>query len=116
MSGYTPGPWTCGYGNYVYRDDGSPRDGQSLIATCMPLNGTMDELNVAFANARLIAAAPELLAALLEFVNPDYQQDCDDDGICAHCGRDNAGHENQPCSDDCPGQIARAAIAKAKGQ
>lgn len=22
--------------------------------------------------------------------------------ICPHCGRDNAGHEHEPCSDDCP--------------
>jgi hypothetical protein len=64
MIKHTPGPWTRGYGNYVYRDDVGQKDGKSLIATCMPLNVTRAELETAFANARLIAAAPELLAAL----------------------------------------------------
>lgn len=26
----------------------------------------------------------------------------DADGFCIHCGRDNNGHEGEPCSDDCP--------------
>ena len=95
MSGYTPGPWTRGYGNYVYRDDGSPRDGQSLIATCMPLNGAMDELQIAFANARLIAAAPELLEAL-------------EDMLTLMGPLDDVEHIRRK-------QAALAAIAKAKG-
>lgn len=60
----TPGPWTRGWGNFVYRDDGGVKDGRSLIATCVPLNGTAEELQTAFANATLIAAAPDMLAAL----------------------------------------------------
>ena len=61
---HTPGPWARGWGNFVYREDGSVKDGQSLIATCVPLNGTAEKLQTAFANATLIAAAPDLLAAL----------------------------------------------------
>lgn len=60
---HTPGPWNRGYGNYVYR--GSTQE--SLIATCMPRNGTLEELETAFANARLIAAAPDMLTALQRF-------------------------------------------------
>jgi hypothetical protein len=35
------------------------------------------------------------------------------DGICTRCGRDYRGEEplNDECADDCPGMIARAALA-----
>lgn len=26
----------------------------------------------------------------------------DADGFCTHCGRDNIGHEGEPCADECP--------------
>lgn len=25
--------------------------------------------------------------------------------LCPHCGRDNTGYEDRPCSDDCPGVV-----------
>jgi hypothetical protein len=55
---HTPGPWHRSFGNHVYTDRGS------LIATCTPLNGDRDTLQEVFANAKLIAAAPDLLRAL----------------------------------------------------
>lgn len=32
----------------------------------------------------------------------DYPTPTDENGHCVHCGRDNNGYENQPCSDECP--------------
>jgi len=29
----------------------------------------------------------------------------DERGVCRFCGRDNEGHENEPCSDDCPSEV-----------
>jgi len=29
----------------------------------------------------------------------------DEHGVCRFCGRDNEGHENEPCSDDCPSEV-----------
>lgn len=60
---HTPGPWTRKFGQHIYQGKG-PFDTQRLIATGMPTNGTREELDVAFANAKLIAAAPDLLGAL----------------------------------------------------
>lgn len=60
---HTLGPWTRGYGNYVYQGE-KPFEHGPLIATCYPLNGSAKELEEAFANAQLVAAAPALLTAL----------------------------------------------------
>lgn len=80
MSAYTPGPWKA-EGPRVYAD----RKGGSLIATMAWFPG--EEA----ANARLIAAAPELLEALRVLV-------------------ENGGIGPESMFDD-----ARAAIAKATG-
>ena len=32
----------------------------------------------------------------------DYPTPSDENGLCVHCGRDNTGYEDQPCSDECP--------------
>jgi hypothetical protein len=32
----------------------------------------------------------------------DYPTQTDENGHCVHCGRDNNGYEDQPCSDECP--------------
>lgn len=63
MSGYTPGPWRTFNGTDVFPDDGD-REGQSHIADCA-MFGWIDT-ETQNANARLIAAAPDLLEALEE--------------------------------------------------
>lgn len=66
------------------------------------------------ANARVIAAAPDLLRALEDLLGdrPSLQH-----GECIHCGRQYPGDiESGDCpSDDCPSYNARAAIRSAKG-
>lgn len=52
----------------------------------------------------------EVLAALKGLLGDRRN---DEAGYCVHCGRDNRGHEDEPCYEECPGEIARAAIAKA---
>lgn len=34
-------------------------------------------------------------------ITPEAAQN-DAGSHCIHCGRDNSGHEGEPCSDDCP--------------
>jgi hypothetical protein len=105
MSGHTPGPWmiepysdedetlyVCA--NYMPTDDGFAR--ATWIAECDLQDGNLAE-NAA--NARLIAAAPDLLAALKETLNywkstgfADCEPEC-----------------------DCIVESVRAALAKADG-
>jgi uncharacterized protein YggU (UPF0235/DUF167 family) len=60
MSGHTPGPWTVnGFGG-SFEVLCRTRDGVAVSATEPPKDG--------IANARLIAAAPDLLEALSQFV------------------------------------------------
>ena len=67
MTKYTPGPWTADSLNCVWR--GGPDINGVLVANCnnskMPTAAHPEQ---ATANARLIAAAPDLLAALQELV------------------------------------------------
>jgi hypothetical protein len=93
---HTPGPWIAGtYDNSEFRITG-PR-------------GTLPEIAIIPAdrlerveNARLIAAAPELLAALQRLLFVMNQDDDGDFFICAEATRDI--------------KTARAAIAKATAQ
>lgn len=63
-AGHTPGPWVAlkhgcsdDFQWLVFAEDGNANEGDSLICEVNPLDG---------ADARLIAAAPELLEALEE--------------------------------------------------
>ncbi len=58
MSEHTPGPWAVDEAE----NGVTARGGEDMIADCDRLNGLSFE--VSRANARLIAAAPELLEAL----------------------------------------------------
>jgi len=109
---HTPGPWSIDHQRL-----GPPGDPVALLCDvndrlastvidwprgndsgpAMSINDAENE-----ANARLIAAAPELLAALSVALTADE---------CPCCGRDNTGHD-RCTSDDCPGVQA---IAKATG-
>ena len=107
---HTPGPWFQGTGNYEYcvydkrvwiNQDGS-RGGETpnLVVVVSPED--------AIADARLIAAAPDLLEALkdlldeAEWLRREYSHDRERDGWDAL--------EEDPCF-----TVARAAIAKATG-
>jgi hypothetical protein len=74
---HTPGPWVVsehtmhGYEVWARRNSGSMR-----VALCGTAN--FDE-----ANARLIAAAPELLTALKRALTRCHN--CDTGGICSEC-------------------------------
>lgn len=92
---HTPGPWTRGFGNYVYQGE-RLGDQQRLIAVCEPTTKTKEDWDETFANARLIAAAPELLAALERYHE-----------IIAGTGGKPLGFDEI--------RAAGAAIAKAKG-
>lgn len=105
MSKHTPGPWafstsTNGWSytiNIFQADNATPTDGWSdvgyIIKTCEG-----EQQAIQHANARLIAAAPELLEALQAIVKSLVDQD--DEGMIEHA---------QQMID------ARVAIAKATG-
>jgi hypothetical protein len=71
MSAHTPGPWSLTLGTLfngkTYARAVVDRDGRSVRVSAMTLSGG-DECD---ANARLIAAAPELLEALRAFCSQD---------------------------------------------
>ncbi len=89
MSDFTPGPWRIGT---------PPPNGEQTIGTTQGLMVAVATTGASVptkANARLIAAAPDLLEALIEL---------------ADCGAEAWG-EDRPCV-----KLARAAIAKATGE
>ena len=63
---FTPGPWTLGKGKVTIREASKPgREG--FVARChMPGEYRVRSEEEAEANARLIAASPDLLLALIE--------------------------------------------------
>lgn len=91
MSKHTPGPWRTDLydGTLVIDPDGVP------VATTTGDYESADEYAVMEADALLIAAAPDLLEALIDLAGAGAE----------------AWGEDRPCV-----RIARAAIAKAKGQ
>jgi hypothetical protein len=89
---HTPGPWHCDGGVQV-------RTGQ-FLAICEAMASPNRSIDAARANARLIAAAPELLEALRLFVS-----------VC-----DTAPPTELMASIGSACKQARAAIAKAEGK
>lgn len=70
MSAHTPGPWNRGVAQHVYQGERwDPSNQQRLIACCEPTTRTQADWEETWANARLIAAAPEMLAALEELAH-----------------------------------------------
>lgn len=108
MSGYTPGPWRIGnlksYDGYtgkpyrnVWADDPGKPDDALCVARCVDV-GPVDE------NARLIAAAPELLEA------------CDLAAIALRIVRDEYGGNLRRATADELLKRLEAAYAKATGE
>lgn len=106
---HTPGPWHIGSGNgegSIFADNGRTRleiGGTTLYPICQVNRKWEDEEDEA--NARTIAAAPELLASLAEAVDELEQMH---------------RHYYGNCPGGCPACVAidkaRAAIAKATAE
>lgn len=103
MSGkHTPGPWR--YERAINPDGSHTRDGEHWISSaagCIDIAITAKDYRVEAqeANARLIAAAPELLAALEDLLSSAYVNDYGDWALPSGFGMDRV----------------HAAIAKARG-
>ncbi len=103
MSKHTPGPW-----HHTGREFNDVRDSDDeLVAVALHLRVGQPERSVqeAEANARLIAAAPELLEAL-----KTAMQQLETDAIFMSLSGANGDHQAKAAL------IARAAIAKATGE
>ena len=91
MSAHTPGPWRAGIGR---RDQITAADGSAI--GFVNLYGYHHNANTV-ANARLLAAAPDLLAALIDIATAGERYGVQWDAATM-------------------GNVARAAIAKATGK
>lgn len=107
MSAHSPGPWTISWYDEYSEETGDPlpptHAGSIRDASDESVCGTCDGCNkIAKANAHLIAAAPDLLAALEELVSRRQRV---------------ARERGLPDLADSDGRYARAvaAIAKARG-
>jgi hypothetical protein len=105
---YTPGPWLVDKNDIRIRP-AAPSPGSVLVAEVHYRENPQE----AYANARLIAAAPDLLA--LAYALVDYHVGASHanrtgyaDG-CSNCG-------GIPHSSTCHVALAQAAIAKAEGR
>lgn len=112
---HTPGPWAVRY-DYVVQapsfDDGR------LVPVAQPYGVNSDGTDL-FANARLIAAAPELLEALEDLKSELVLSDVDQGYIESHFRRclNKAAAAIAKATGDRLGQLAaEAAIAKARGE
>jgi len=76
---HTPGPWNRGVAQHVYQGARwDPSNQQRFIASCEPTTRTQADWEETWANAALVAAAPELLEALAELVALVEAADNDD--------------------------------------
>lgn len=97
---HTPGPWFARFhGDGAFDiEDKDPREGCNLSSVLCSRYTWREKAVEMKANARLMAASPDLLAALQTFVK--YLADTDEEGLIEHVE---------------PMIAARAAIAKATG-
>lgn len=107
---HTPGPWECfpkltaseNHRGFVVQKSGTHK---WRLADVVPMDEDGKE---GAANARLIAAAPDLLAALRELMAAG-------DEVVAHCGTDGPLADAACERNHRAWNAARAAIAKAEG-
>ena len=59
---------------------------------------------IAWQLARMDADATEA-DARAALITATARENNDANGQCIYCGRDNRGHEHEPCSDDCPHEL-----------
>lgn len=105
--GHTPGPWVFAYGS-VYRED-TLHDESSIRIALMDRNEPHTMPTERDANARLIAAAPELLEALKLLCPVTHLDTCAWLNFIPGCSE-----REEACT--CGAALARAAIAKAEGR
>jgi len=132
---HTPGPWYV-IGEDDYRNHSiddfmvcaqvgpDPGDADLFITNigpqCQPVQSEYGEVNLA--NARLIAAAPDLLEALRALVESDglaFYHDDDIEGtvrVCVHCHEFSQTPAEIDHDASCIVGKVRAAIAKAEGR
>ena len=112
----TPGNWTVQHNNnddttYIVAND--PRLGADMVAEIYRVSAYEG-------NAALIAAAPAMYEALKDLIGDlgDLHGGSIAELQCHWCGRDYEDEEagGLCTSDDCPGYIARQAIAQAEGR
>ena len=123
MNQHTPGPWTV---KGVHVGPSKHFRAYSIEPNICEMNSSLAPDDVS-ANARLIAAAPQLLAALKSLVlSTDGIVSGPESDLCACCGKDyideqirraEAGEDCiYECTDpDCPRVQAMQAIAQAEG-
>lgn len=102
MSKHTPGPWDF---SWEIQPNGCPTVGHKGLMVCMVAHSAKDpeQKETALANASLIAAAPDLLAALESSVSDLFYQI-------------ESKHGTEAASKYPSVVEGRAAIARAKGQ
>lgn len=108
---HTPGPWEETYDT-----------GDNTWGVCLPEGGDiLAQLIENEANARLMAAALAMYEALLSILPATDIVSGQETDNCRWCGRDYTDHAVETgetlelcSSDDCPGYIARAALAQAE--
>lgn len=106
------GVWYClatkDYTAYYQGDTVSAHDSKELAVEAL---GVFTRNAIAQGNrvAAIEVAAIEVAAAAADLAHDVAQAATDADvvaalvsGYCGHCGRDNRGYEDGPCSDDCP--------------
>ena len=121
MSKHTPGPWkVCGDNMAIkaMKDGYDPHP--KTIVICVEHHNLSVNSPIAcdegYANARLIAAAPELLSIVKDIL-PDDHSDYSDGERCDECGTRRESSDQTEC--DVPGcwyVRVREAIRKAEGR
>ncbi len=114
---HTPGPWEVNKSDkclIMVSKEISPRVTQPIA--------DVQYNKERYANAHLIAAAPAMYEALLSILPATDIVSGQETDNCRWCGRDYTDHAVETgetlelcSSDDCPGYIARAALAQAEG-
>lgn len=114
---HTPGPWNEDHGYITEQATGRPvalicnpaGADRELVAWPKEVRARVPGDYEANHNSRLIAAAPAMLAALEGMLEQEQNMA----GECGWCFLSPFGQCERPT---CPGVIARAAIAKARGK